>query len=210
MTSESAKQRVGILVFEDFELLDVFGPAQLIGMVKSKFDLHMIGEGVGRVASGQGLEVIVDTSLEQAREMDILLIPGGMGTRLQVDNEPLISWIESVAPNVEYMVSVCTGSALLAKAGVLDGRRATTNKSAFEWVVAQGPEVDWVKKARWVVDDQYWTSSGVSSGMDMTLALIEEIHDIELANMLSNVIEYDRHKESSWDPYADLYEYTRS
>ena len=185
MNSEAEKRRVGILLFENFELLDVFGPAQMLGMLKSKFELRMVGEAIGKVASSQGPEVFVDTNLEQANDMNIVLIPGGMGTRDEVENDGLISWISSVAPTLEYLVSVCTGSALLAKAGVLDGKRATSNKSAFEWVVAQGPEVEWIKKARWVVDGKYWTSSGVSAGMDMTLALIEEIHGSDLATIAS-------------------------
>src|SRR5574338_457732 len=102
----------------------------------------------------------------------VLFVPGGMGTRREVDNPVLLGWLERRAAGATHVTSVCTGAALLARAGLLDGHRATSNKRSWDWVVSQGPRVDWVRRARWVQDGRLWTSSGVSAGIDMTLQLI--------------------------------------
>jgi transcriptional regulator GlxA family with amidase domain len=101
-------------------------------------------------------------------------------------------------------MTVCTGTSLLARTGLLDGRRATTNKLAFEWVKSQGPNVNWVKQARWVVDGKFVTSSGVSAGMDMALDVISRLHDEDTAQFVANVTEYEWHRDADWDPFAKL------
>jgi len=101
-------------------------------------------------------------------------------------------------------LSVCTGSALLAKAGVLDGRRATTNKAAFSWVADQGPRVAWVKEARWVEDGSFITSSGVSAGMDMALGAIALMHSQKTAEQVAQWCEYSWHQNKDYDPFAKL------
>jgi transcriptional regulator GlxA family with amidase domain len=98
--------------------------------------------------------------------------------------------------------SVCTGSAVLACAGLLEGYRATSNKAVFEWVRTLGTDVTWVPEARWVHDRDRWTSSGVSAGIDMALALIAELTSIELAEKLALYAEHDWHRDPSWDPFA--------
>jgi len=97
---------------------------------------------------------------------------------------------------------VCTGSALLAAAGLLDGYRATSNKRAFGWVGEQGPRVEWVAQARWVQDRDRWTSSGVAAGLDMALALIARLHGQQLAQDVADRIELERHQDAAWDPFA--------
>ncbi len=207
--SNSAPRIVGIVPFDQFELLDVFGPAEMFGLLKSQFQLQMIGPSSEPVASAQGPKVLVDIAFDDVAHLDLIVVPGGIGTRTEVENENLLSWLQKISSGAEYVTSVCTGSALLARAGVLDRRRATSNKWALEWVTSQGPHVDWVKKARWVEDGKFWTSSGVSAGIDMTLALIEKLHGKAFADGIAKGTEYDRHTDSSWDPYAELYEFTR-
>jgi transcriptional regulator GlxA family with amidase domain len=102
-------------------------------------------------------------------------------------------------------MSVCTGSALFARAGVLDGRRATTNKMSFQWVADQGPEVHWVKEARWVEDGKLATSSGVSAGMDMALAVIARLYGEQVSNNVAIAAEYDWHRDAGWDPFARVH-----
>ena len=109
------------------------------------------------------------------RRFDLILVPGGIGTRREVDNPRLLEWLNQRAAAAILVTSVCTGAALLARAGLLDGKRATTNKRAFAWVASQGPEVNWIKQARWVEDGKFATSSGVSAGIDMALALIARL-----------------------------------
>ena len=100
---------------------------------------------------------------------------------------------------------MCTGSALLARAGLLDGRRATTNKAAFEWVCSQGERVDWQRRARWVEAGRFFTSSGVSAGIDMSLALIARILDDDTAQQVATWSEYEWHRDPDWDPFAEVY-----
>lgn len=171
----SDKFRVGCVIFEGFETLDMMGPIELLGMYPDRFDLVMVAEHAGSIASDQGPRCVVDETFADGNGYDILIVPGGAGTRREIDNPSLISWLAAQAEHARYVTSVCTGSALLARAGLLDGRRATTNKRAFGWVASQRKDVDWIAEARWVEDGKFLTSSGVSAGMDMTLALIARI-----------------------------------
>jgi transcriptional regulator GlxA family with amidase domain len=125
-----------------------------------------------------------------------------MGTRREVENRALLRWLAAAADRAEIVASVCTGSALLAKAGVLDGRRATTNKNAFDWVASQGPAVHWQRRARWVEDGKFITSSGVSAGTDMALALIARLCGIDQARQVAHWAEYVWNEDSADDPFA--------
>src|SRR6185295_16465540 len=118
---------------------------------------------------------------------------------------PLLDWLVGRATDTGIVTSVCTGAALLARAGILDGRRATTNKFAFQWVVEQGPRVEWVREARWVEDGKFATSSGVSAGIDMALRVIERTASPEVADRIATAMEYERHRDPAWDPFAKLW-----
>ena len=196
---------MGVVLFEGFELLDVFGPLEMYGMVADYFDIHLVSENGGVVASRQGPKSVSDNQFSTAPALDVLFVPGGPGTRREVSNQVLIDWLKSQSQRVELVTSVCTGSALLAKAGVLDGSRATTNKMAFEWVASQSSDVLWEKKARWVEDGKFFTSSGVSAGIDMSLAVIAKLISQEAAEQAANFTEYDWHRDPKWDPFAKLH-----
>lgn len=196
---------IGVVLFDEFELLDVFGPLEMYGMAPESFVIHMVAEKGGTVASKQGPRSVVEHAFGDERQYDILLVPGGRGTRTQVDNPVLLEWLRSHSAAAEYVTSVCTGSALLAKAGVLDGLRATTNKRAFAWASSQSDKVNWKKEARWVEDGRVFTSSGVSAGMDMTLALIARLLGREQAEQIAIWTEYDWHSDAGWDPFAKIH-----
>ena len=195
---------LGVLLFPEFELLDVFGPLEVFGhrLVAHAFRVRTVALEAGPVASAQGPRAMAEHEAADCPRLDVLLVPGGMGTRREVDNARLVRWIGAAADAAEVVASVCTGAALLARAGVLDGRRATTNKRAFDWVVTQGPCVEWVRKARWVEDGKFITSSGVSAGIDMSLALVERMIDRDTADMLAHMIEYRRQTDPDDDPFA--------
>lgn len=197
---------IGALIFPDFELLDLFGPMEMFGSLPEEYELHLVAQTSGPIQSAQTLHAIAEFSMDQQSDFDILLVPGGPGTRQEVNNPVLLDWIDSVAQNADYVLSVCTGSALLAKAGLLDDKQATTNKAAFSWVTSQGPKVHWQKKARWVKDECFFTSSGVSAGMDMALAVIATMHGAEKAKEVAVWCEYDWHQDASWDPFSSLYD----
>jgi transcriptional regulator GlxA family with amidase domain len=194
---------LGVLLFPEFELLDVFGPLEVFGhrLVAHHYRVCMVAAEAGPVASAQGPRVLADHGFV-GPPLDVLLVPGGMGTRREVDNAKLVRWIAATAAVAEIVTSVCTGAALLARAGVLDGHRATTNKRAFDWVVTQGPCVEWIRKARWVEDGKFVTSSGVSAGIDMSLAVLESTVDPVTADEIARAIEYRRHADADDDPFA--------
>ena len=195
---------LGVLLFPEFELLDVFGPLEVFGhrLVAHHFRVTTIAREAGPVPSAQGPRALADHGFADCPALDVLLVPGGMGTRREVDDPRLVRWIATIADATRTVASVCTGAALLARANVLDDRRATTNKRAFDWVVTQGPRVEWVRKARWVEDGKFFTSSGVSAGIDMSLAMVAHMVDPVTANTLANTIEYTRHADADDDPFA--------
>ena len=196
---------IAVILFHEFELLDVFGPLEMFGMAHDSFEICMVAERTGEVASRQGPKSVVEHGFSEGRQYDILLVPGGKGTRKEVDNQALLEWLRKQSSGAEYVTSVCTGSAILARAGVLDGVRATTNKRAFAWATSQGDKVDWQKEARWVEDGKFFTSSGVSAGMDMSLALIAKLLGQATAEEVATWTEYEWHRDAGWDPFAKIY-----
>ncbi len=196
---------IAALVFPGFETLDLFGPIEMFGMLPEEFSISIVAEHAGQVTSTHGQRVAVDGTFAQADSFDMLLVPGGPGARTEVENPAVLGWLNSAASQSDITMSVCTGSALLAKAGLLDGRKATSNKMSFAWVMAQGPNVDWVARARWVEDGPLFTSSGVSAGMDMSLAVIERLLGRDKAHEVARYAEYDWHEDASTDPFADHY-----
>ncbi|WML32973.1 DJ-1/PfpI family protein [Clostridium sp. OS1-26] len=199
------KYVVNIILFEQFETLDVFGPVEIFGCLPDIFKLNFISLNGKTVSSTQNVKVETNKYEKKNDENTITFIPGGMGTREKINDKNLINFIKDIAAESEYIMSVCTGSALLAKTGLLDGKKATTNKRAFDWVVSQGKDVIWISKSRWVSDGNIFTSSGVSAGIDMTLGFISELLGKEKAKEISNRIEYKWNEDKEWDPFAELY-----
>ncbi|KAG6865693.1 hypothetical protein C0991_000307 [Blastosporella zonata] len=152
-----------------------------------------------------GESVVPTHTFETAPQLDVLIIPGGRGVRDPDAVQGAIEFTAKVYPSLKYLVTVCTGSVIAARAGILDGKRATTNKRSWDWAISSRAEVAWVARARWVVDGNIWTSSGVSAGMDVIFAWIEEVYGEATAKDLADALEYERHTDASWDPYAEMY-----
>lgn len=199
---ETKKLRVGAVLFEGFELLDVFGPLEMFGLLRERMELVMVGERAGAVRSNQGPSGVAEFTFAACPPLDVLLVPGGWGTRREVDNAAFVQTLRATAERTAWVATVCTGSALLARTGLLDGKRATSNKLALKWVMTQGPQVQWVAEARWVEDGKYFTSSGVSAGMDMALALIARLFDEATARQIARWAEYDWQDDGTYDPFA--------
>jgi transcriptional regulator GlxA family with amidase domain len=200
----ATQKTVGVLLFDGFEALDVFGPVEAWGMLARAADWRIVtaAEAAGPVASAQGTRAIADYAFAECPPLDVLVVPGGIGTRRLVANENVLAWLRARAAQATAVTSVCTGAGLLARAGLLDGRRATTNKLSFAWVVEQGPRVTWVREARWVEDGAFVTSAGVSAGIDMSLAVIARLVSTEAAERVADAMEYDWHRDAGWDPFA--------
>jgi transcriptional regulator GlxA family with amidase domain len=203
----TSQRTVGVLLFEGFELLDVFGPLEAWGIhaASGGCSIVMGAEKAGAVKSAQGPRAIADYALADCPPIDVILVPGGIGTRREVTNAALLEWLARRAAEAEIVSSVCTGAALLARAGLLDGRRATSNKLSFKWVIEQGAAVEWVRQARWVEDGKFATSSGVSAGIDMTLALIARLAGAATAEQIAIRMEYEWHRDPAWDPFAKIH-----
>ena len=195
-------RQVGVVLFDGFEVLDVFGPLEVLGGLPDRFGVSLIGPTTGPVVSAQQARVVPDRAYSEASAPDIVLVPGGRGTRSLVSDGAFLAWLAEWASHAEIVSSVCTGSGVLAAAGLLDGYRATSNKRAFAWARDQGPAVEWIPRARWVQDRDRWTSSGVAAGIDMALALVAHLYDTELAQTVADRIEVEWHQDPSWDPFA--------
>lgn len=196
--------RVDILLFDKFETLDVFGPVEILGKIPEVFKLNFISTNGGIIESSHNVRVETNLYTDENDVEKILLVPGGIGTRELVNDKDFIEFLKYIAEKSKYIMTVCTGSALLAKTGILDTKKATTNKRAFNWVTEQGKDVLWVKEARWIKDGNIYTSSGVSAGMDMSLGFIEDFMGKYKALDISDSIEYFWNKNSSYDPFSKM------
>lgn len=197
----------GVVLFEGFELLDVFGPLEAWGMLAmtGQCKITTVAERSGAVTSAQGPKAIAEFGFSDCPHLDLILIPGGIGTRKEISNRALLDWLKARAEEAEVVTTVCTGTAILAHTGLLDGRGATTNKRAFKWVAEQGAKVNWVREARWVEDGKFATSSGVSAGIDMALAVMARLYGTETAEKIAIAMEYDWHRDAGWDPFAKIH-----
>ena len=211
MTETPPIQRVAVALFEGFTVLDVYGPVQAFaacrtlqpdGKRRPFFEIFSMAREPGRVKAGEGPATWADWSFEQAPDYDILLVPGGFGTRSAAADQAFLERLAAASRRARITTTVCTGSALLARTGLLDGRPATSNKIAWDWVVQQGPKVKWIRRARWVDDGNIVTSSGVSAGIDMALSLIARLHGRDLALTSARNMEYRWHEDAGDDPFA--------
>jgi transcriptional regulator GlxA family with amidase domain len=198
---EYVSENLNVILFDDFETLDAFGPVEVLGRVPENY--YAIGHfslNGGIVKSSQN--VCVDTKPFSAMKGGIMLVPGGAGAgRLQSSRE-YAEILKKIAGSSSYILSVCTGSMLLASAGVLDGKNATTNKMAFDRAAGLYPEVNWIKKARWTKENNIYTASGVSAGIDMALDFAADINGTSIAEHTAKIIEYVWNKDSGNDPFA--------
>lgn len=192
------------LVFPGFETLDYFGPMEMLGGFGQQTDIITVAKTRDPVPSVHGQRIMIDKTLAECSDYDLLLIPGGDSALTEAKDPALMNWIRQTLANAERVMAVCTGTVLLGMTGVLDGRKATTNKRDFMNTVHLAPGVDWIKQARWVEDGKFFTSSGVSAGMDMALAVMADLFGMEMADAIALGCEYEWHKDAARDPFAKL------
>lgn len=191
---------IGLLIFDDAEELDFVGPWEVFTMVNevsARFGkerphtMLMVAESDRPVRCAKGMRVIPDVTTDQCPKLDVLLIPGGQGTRREAKNEALLSWIAKTAAGCTWITSVCTGSLLLAAAGPAKGKRVTTHWGFVEQLRARGEAAEVLADARYVRDGNVVTAAGVSAGIDMALWLTGQIHTPALARQVQRAMEYD-------------------
>lgn len=192
---------VNIFLFDDFETLDVFGPVEVIGRLMEQYQIRLFSLNGGQIVSRQKITVVTEGATA-IKPGGILLIPGGLGTRGLVHQKKVIDLLKTLADEAAYCLTVCTGTALLAQTGLLNGVRATTNKKAYDWVTSLNDKVKWVYEARWVADSRYYTSSGVSAGIDMTLGFVADRHGKATSKEIAQDIEYIWNENADFDPFC--------
>ena len=180
--------RIAILLFDDLTALDAVGPYEILSFLPGA-RIHLVGERRGPVRAHRGgLGLMVDTELDELTDPDIVLVPGGPGQNALMDDGPVHDWLRTADTTSTWTTSVCTGSLILAAAGLLDGRRATSHWLALEQLSAHGVEPT---GERVVVDGKYVTAAGVSSGIDMALTLAGRIAGDTTAQSIQLGTEYD-------------------
>ena len=196
---------VGILIFDGVEVLDFAGPyevfsrTRLVPGIESRrtdesapFRVFTVALRAGTVVATGGLRVLPDHDLASAPGIDILVIPGGFGSRALLEDQPMLAWVRQAAAAAVRVTSVCTGALVLAKAGLLGGRRATTHWGALTTLAELDPTIR-VDAAARVVDDGIVTSAGVSAGIDMAFAVVEAMHGRAVADETAHYMDYPRH-----------------
>ncbi|ORX87524.1 class I glutamine amidotransferase-like protein [Basidiobolus meristosporus CBS 931.73] len=189
--------RIGMVLYPKFEQLDVVGPHTIFSFAK----VFLMAEKRGLVRSRIGTQWQVDHDFQNHPEFDVLFVPGGLVDD-ELANPAILEFIETQAKKAKVVLTVCTGSVLLAKTGLLDGSRATTNKMAWKKFTPQFPDVNWVKHARWVQDGKYITSSGVSAGTDMAAYFVKKYFGEQTLNNSLKVAEYIWNSNPDYDPFS--------
>jgi transcriptional regulator GlxA family with amidase domain len=194
------RKRVGILVFPDVEVLDFCGPFEVFSVTRlneelrreepSPFEVLIVAEHPGPVVTTGGMKVTPDHTLDACPPLDILVVPGGWGTRAEVKNARLLTWIKERAARVETLTSVCTGSMLLGQVGLLDGRHATTHWRSLQRMREAFPAVTVEDKLHVVEDGHVLTSAGISAGIDMALRVVARYHGETVARNTARNMEY--------------------
>ena len=194
------RKTVGIVVFDDVEVLDFTGPFEVFSVTRidparrreetSPFDVKLISEAGGMTRAAGELKVQADFTLADCPKLDILVVPGGWGTRREMRNSLTIDWIRTRAAEVELLTSVCTRSLLLGSAGLLDGKRATTHWQALEFMRQQFPAVTVIGEEHVVEDGPVMTSAGISAGIDMALRCVARVCGESAARDTAAFMEY--------------------
>lgn len=191
---------IGILLFDNAEELDFVGPYEVFTMMnavlerqggKASHDVLFLAEHDRPIRCAKGMQVLPHVTLARAPALDVLVVPGGQGTRAEVDNAALLSWIANAAAGCRWVTSVCTGALLLAAAGPARGKRVTTHWGFVEQLRTRGEAAEVLEDIRYVRDGNVVTAAGVSAGIDMALWLTGQLHRPELARAVQRAMEYD-------------------
>jgi len=194
------RKRVGIVLFEDIEVLDFCGPFEVFSVVRlneekrreepSPFEVLLVAEHAESVTTTGNLKVMPHYTFENCPPLHILVVPGGWGTRKELDNPTMLDWLRVRAAEVETLTSVCTGSMLLGFAGLLNGLHATTHWRSLNWMSDSFPEVTVEFQKHVVEDGNVVTSAGISAGIDMALKVVTRYFGEDIARATARHMEY--------------------
>jgi transcriptional regulator GlxA family with amidase domain len=194
------RKQVGIVLYEEVEVLDFCGPFEVFSVTRlnekkrrdelSPFNPFLVAETKSPVVATGGMKVVPDYDLDSCPKLDILLVPGGWGFRHQMNNERLLKWIVDRSRQVETLTSVCTGALLLGKAGLLDGKRATTHWLFLDSMQQLFPKVTVEKRLHFVEEGAFFSSAGISAGIDMSLKVVARYYGEAVARATARHMEY--------------------
>jgi transcriptional regulator GlxA family with amidase domain len=183
----------GIVLYPDFEELDAVGPFEVLGMF-SKLDrdwnVVTVAEKAGPVRAFNGLKLLADHGFDDCPSLDVILLPGGLGSRAAMDDPRMLEFVRSQGQSAQWVTSVCTGAMIIHRAGFLEGRKATTHWGALHELRALGGGCEVQENVRWVEDGNVITSAGVSAGIDMSLYLVSKLKDDNTAKAVQKMMEY--------------------
>jgi transcriptional regulator GlxA family with amidase domain len=195
-----ARKRIGIVLFHDVEVLDFCGPFEVFAATRlneakrqeepSPFDIELVAENPGPITTSGGMVVLPTCTLENCPPLDILVVPGGWGTRQELHNQVLLDWLRARATQVELLTAVCTGAMLLGFAGLLNGLHATTHWQSLDWMRDSFPLVKVEDEQHVVQDGRVITSAGISAGIDMALKVVERYCGEDVARATAKHMEY--------------------
>lgn len=184
---------VNVFLYEGFTTMDALGPAEALSRAlddgRKCYEIEYFS-ATGELVGGSTNAKIWTRKLSEIAKFDVLLVPGGFAARELAHEGEFIAALGDLARRHEYVIAVCTGSVLLAKTGLLDGMEATSNKLSWQWVTSEAPSVRWVRAARWCVSGKFYTSSGVSAGIDAALGFIADMHGLYEAQKIARTMEY--------------------
>ncbi len=194
------RKQVGILIFENVEVLDFCGPFEVFSATRlnevkrreepSPFNVFLVAETRQPVVTTGGMKVLPDYDLDSCPELDVLVVPGGWGTKKEMGNDRLLKWIAARAAQVESLTSVCTGALLLGQAGLLEGKRATTHWRSLDWMQELFPGATVERQLHFVEDGNLITSAGISAGIDMALKVVARYFGEAIARATAKQMEY--------------------
>jgi transcriptional regulator GlxA family with amidase domain len=190
--------RVGILLYNEVEVLDFAGPFEVFSITTYKgtqdkpFDVSTVAETSDVIKARNGLRILPDYTFSDAPTFDILIIPGGYGAEeIEIHNKEMINWIKDQSKNVKLLASVCTGAFLLATAKLLDGKKATTHWLDIERLEKEFENVEVLRDVKYVDQGNIITAAGISAGINMSFHIIERVLDVETARETARRMEYD-------------------
>ncbi|PFU35330.1 AraC family transcriptional regulator [Bacillus cereus] len=190
------KWSVGIFLFNEVEVLDFAGPFEVFSITKvheeKSFTVYTVSQNGEMITARNGLKVKPDYSIEDLPPVDILIIPGGKGAREnEVKNDIVINWVRQQMKEVKLMTSVCTGALLLAKAGLLEGLKATTHWASIQTFKKDFPNVEVMENVKFVDEGHIITSAGISAGINMSFHIVKNLLGVEIAEETAKNMEYD-------------------
>jgi len=192
------QQKIGIFLFNEVEVLDFAGPFEVFSLAsdlqsnQKLYQVHTVGETGKPISARNGLVVQPDYSFEDHPEFDILIIPGGYGAEeIEIHNEKVLHWIKEQASKVKLLASVCTGAFLLAKCGLLDGKKATTHWMDIDRLEQEFPKISVLREMKYVDQGEVITSGGISAGINMSFYIITKEHGKDVAKFTAKRMEYD-------------------